>query len=498
MANALKRSREFSLKLSQKGLILVCLPLAFELAFVIVLSFLLHEAEAEAAREAHSRAIVAQVNSVNLLFQGAVSCVAGHYFAAKDENFRQRFGQIYRQLPAELAKLKEMVGDDLGDKEDLRRVLIVGKQAMSILAELNDMLSGGKDLVTGIYGRSVNSRFGAIFAEFSSDLGGIAARHSQRADARPSVVKRLRVQQAIGVAVAFNVLLAIGLALYFNRGTANRLKVVADNALKLQERRQLNAPLSGSDEIAEVDHVFHQMANAITEQEQAMREIERMKQEFVAMVTHDLKTPLTSIQFVIGMLADGVFGTISAEGRRTLERTEGDVDRLIRLINDLLDIERLAGGKLELHKSEIPLSRVLERAQAAVMGFAMRSEVVLAGTSVDVQLNADEDRLVQVLVNLLSNAVKFSPPGSQVEVLASKVGDWAEVRVVDRGRGIPADHVGLIFERFKQVEVADTTSKGGTGLGLSISKAIVESHGGQIGVESEYGKGSTFWFKIPA
>jgi PAS domain S-box-containing protein len=227
------------------------------------------------------------------------------------------------------------------------------------------------------------------------------------------------------------------------------------------------------------------------------REIERLKKEFVATVSHELRTPLTSIRGSLGLLAGGVLGKLPPEAVEVVAVAERNVIRLVRLINDILDLERLDTGRIEMHFETLTLAFVFERSLEAVQALADQAGVPLESATPPGSVWGDGDRLVQVLVNLLSNAVKFSPRGSVVRLSASEAGGFAEVRVTDQGRGIPGSFREAIFERFRQVEASDARQKGGSGLGLAICKAIIEQHGGSIGVESEEGRGSVFWIKLP-
>ena len=227
------------------------------------------------------------------------------------------------------------------------------------------------------------------------------------------------------------------------------------------------------------------------------REVEKLKKEFVSTVSHELRTPLTSIRGSLGLLAAGVLGRLPPGAAEAVAVAERNVVRLVRLIGDILDSERLETGKLALHLEIVPLADVFARSLEAVRAFAEQERVLIATPASSLAVWGDGDRLVQVLVNLLSNAVKFSPAGSEVTLSAELLPGRVEVRVADHGRGIPAGFREAIFERFRQVESTDARQKGGTGLGLSICKAIIELHGGAIGVESEEGKGSTFWFRVP-
>ncbi len=229
-----------------------------------------------------------------------------------------------------------------------------------------------------------------------------------------------------------------------------------------------------------------------------LKEVEQLKQEFLSTVSHELRTPLTSIRGALGLLTSGAVGALSGEVVEVVAIAERNAIRLIALINDLLDLERLETGRIELRFGPVAVGSVLRRALESVGAFAHEHGITIEVPEVSATIWADADRIVQVLVNLLSNAAKFSPPGSAVTIGVAPGAQWVEFRVADRGRGVPAASRSVIFERFQQVETSDARQKGGTGLGLAICKSIVEQHGGTIGVESEEGVGSTFWFRVAA
>lgn len=227
------------------------------------------------------------------------------------------------------------------------------------------------------------------------------------------------------------------------------------------------------------------------------KQLEQMKQDFVAMVSHDLKQPLTSVKGAVALVALTNQDKLDQSSLETLETAETEIDRLTKLVQDLLDLARIEAGRMQLYLVQIKIKAVINRAVASVRTFADRNKVAIETETSNIELEADPDRLVQVLVNLLTNAVKFSPPQSTITVSVTEDSDFVQVTVKDQGRGIPESHQAAIFERFRQVEDADAQEKGGTGLGLPICKNIVEEHGGTIGVTSEAGKGSSFWFKLP-
>ena len=227
---------------------------------------------------------------------------------------------------------------------------------------------------------------------------------------------------------------------------------------------------------------------------------ERARAEFVSVVGHELRTPLTSIRGSLGLIASGVLGDLPSEAESMLAIALNNTERLGRLVNDILDIERLDGsGQLALQIEPVEGRDLIEQALAAVRGAATAADVslVLAPDSDEVVVLADADRIVQTLVNLLGNAIKFSPPSGVVTAKVTDRGRDAEFAVRDDGRGIPADQLTAVFERFHQVDASDARDKDGTGLGLAIAQRIVVHHQGRIWAESELGHGTTMRFTVP-
>ena len=225
--------------------------------------------------------------------------------------------------------------------------------------------------------------------------------------------------------------------------------------------------------------------------------MERMKDEFVSTVSHELRTPLTAIRGALGLLATGMLGTTAPpKGQRMLDIALANTERLGRLINDILDLEKMESGRVELNRKPVPIADLLKHAAEAMQPMADRARVKIFVQTAPAELLADSDRILQTLINLISNAIKFSPPDTHVDI-TGRVGDDAYVVTVrDEGRGIPHDKLESVFERFKQVDASDSRDKGGTGLGLAICRSIAEAHGGKIWARRT-DPGTVFTFTLP-
>ncbi len=227
--------------------------------------------------------------------------------------------------------------------------------------------------------------------------------------------------------------------------------------------------------------------------------VEQMKSQFVSTVSHELRTPLTAIRGYVGLLLNGVAGQLPEQAMKMLGTAQANTERLIRLINDILDMEKVESGRMEFFNRPVVMTDLVRQTLEANQGFAAERNVRLEMVAVvpDAQVMADSDRFAQVLTNLVSNAIKFSPPNAAVEVAMTQRGDRLRVTVHDHGTGVPEAFRPRLFERFAQADSSDTRAKGGTGLGLSISQAIVERLGGTLGFEAPAGGGASFFAELP-
>jgi two-component system, OmpR family, sensor histidine kinase VicK len=238
---------------------------------------------------------------------------------------------------------------------------------------------------------------------------------------------------------------------------------------------------------------------ALTSDISDRKAIERMKDEFISVVSHELRTPLTSIHSALKILATGRLGSLSNDGQQMLEIADENTDRLVRLVNNVLDLQRIESGAVTMERQVCNTADLMVTATEAMQAMAQQHDIQLSTAPIEQDIWADADYMVQALTNLLSNAIKFSLPEGRVSLTAEVLpNDQIQFKVCDQGPGIPPEQLERIFDRFHQVDSSDARKKGGTGLGLTICRKIIEQHGGRIWAESALGKGSSFIFTVPA
>jgi len=228
-------------------------------------------------------------------------------------------------------------------------------------------------------------------------------------------------------------------------------------------------------------------------------EVERIKEEFIATVSHELRSPLTSIKGALGLMMSGAMGNISEKSRALLDVAHRNVNRLVLIVNDILDMEQIAAGKMSFDMKVDNLADLVSEALSANSAGAARFDVSVVAEGLEKQAFAEFDhaRMMQVMTNILSNAIKFSHPGGRVIVALKCIGPSHEISVQDFGVGIPPEALKTIFERFTQAENRSERTGNGTGLGLSITKALVEKHCGSVAITSEWNKGTTVYVRLP-
>jgi len=481
------------IKLAHKLLLLVILPLSFELLFVSILAVLLRNAEHELNRETHSKAVIAECNDIVKNFYDTSSALVA-YAVNPSQQVTTEYLKRVELIPQRLRSLELLVAGSERQKAAFAEVYKSTNKSLTLLRKVKEDLDNGERVGNLANASMLRKRITTLVGAMITHIHELVAEERQIEEVAPQVQARIRqlIVAVLAGGIVFNIALAVYLALFVSQATVSRLRVLMDNTRRIVGRLPLNPKLDGTDEIAHLDTTFHDMAREL---EMA----EKQKQEVISMVSHDLRSPLMALGFSLTLIGTGKYGELNEKGQKELESAEKSSQRLIRLVNDLLDIEKIESGKLSVLKAPLSFDTLIEHSVDAVRPLAMAKEIeVKVESSGDIEFPGDADRLEQVIINLLGNAIKFSPEKSDVIVSGEEKMDYVEIRVTDSGPGIPASFKKKVFDRFQQVSRGDGKEKEGTGLGLAISRAIVEAHGGTICVDSEEGKGSSFWIRLPS
>ncbi len=589
--------------LTQKGLILVAIPLILELVFFASLIYLLHETERERNEAEHARQLIGHTNAVIFsLYLAGIGLAPSALGAGEvDQDFENKIEAIHTDF-------KRLQGIAISPKEanDIETFGASIDHGLEIIKDVHRLLGQvGQDLGSFKQLHKRRKQVTRLMSDIKDRVGVMLGPEIEIERQGPEK-ERFYTDLLKGITylgIGGNILLALIGWRLFSHNIVRRLDILYANSRKIARGETLPNVVSGNDEIADLDTALHEMAEAIKEANaveraltdnvsdvicsldannrfialnpaclqvwgyseedllgmnvreiitaedadkmtsillegkgdssknfdtriklkngeeadmhwtanwspkqqsyfcvvhdiSAAKQVERMKKEFVAMVSHDLRTPLNSVLNLLTLMSVDAYGVVNETGHKRLDAAEQDVTRLIGLINELLDLEKLEAGEIILDLKEISASSIMQQAQQSVYGFAQQNSVEIVCEPSNLNVTVDQNRFVQLLINLLSNAVKFSEKGSEVRMRSEHGANYTVFEIADTGCGIPPEVQETIFERYKQAEGANQKHKG-TGLGLAICKNIAEQHGGSIGVESTVGVGSTFWVKVP-
>lgn len=487
--------------IKSKGLVIVFIPVLLSFAVFAGLKSLIENAKQQAKAENHSRAIVAAANRMSsAAFKGIT---AYHMFHTTGNiDYASEGDQYANGVKYEISQLNRLTRKD---EVQHQRVVVVKQLADSAI----ELLQGSADVMDADFVASVvpamQKKLWILIAKTSKLTGEITNAETERTDAMTEQAEAFRenMDRLLVASMGLNVILALVLAFYFGRSITDRLAVLIDNTAKFAHGEDLNKPVGGNDEISKLDDAFRAMAKELKEAREREREVERLKQSFIAMISHEIRSPLTAITMFLGVLKEGIYGNISESGQESATDAIAGSKRLMALVNEILDAERLESGRLSIDPRGGALMETVRVSARSVQPLADEKKIQVQIDGNDVELSFDAERLQQVLINLLSNAIKFSPTASTVSlrVTEDRPNKRVLVEVVDEGYGMPEEEMQLVFERFYKVETHRAENPHGAGLGLTISKSIVEAHGGTIGVKHANAggdKGGTcFWFTLP-
>jgi signal transduction histidine kinase len=485
-----------NLKLSQKAYILILVPLIFQCMFIGGLWMLHIHTESELEKQIETHSAWERVKSLvySVWRAGALIDMYAHNGGA---DLRNHCVSAISGIEEQAQRFKQ-ANENNSDPQTKRSYTKLSESIAKCTDLLHDALQsadgGSRDW------KFVSPIFTLRSRDFLADLA-VAMDEVTTKPVNDDSWKQLRAQQeqtlklALLAGLGADLIIVALIAASFNRGTHRRLSVLVENIRRLAAKQSLLNPLDGQDEIANIDNAFHSMAKALADAAERELEIERLKRRFVALVSHDLRTPLASLRIFLSGLAENQPALEEAQVRDRAQMQAQNVDRLMSLLNDLLELEKMQDGAFSVHPKMIEVQTLCEQALETISDQASVSGIKLEYDWCSTSILADHDRIIQVLVNLLSNAIKFSQRGMTVRLSAAQKDSSIYFEIVDTGCGIADTEKDDVFEAFFQGSTKGSSA--GTGLGLAICKSIVERHGGSMGVISSAGKGSTFWFTLP-
>ncbi len=480
-------------RLFHKGLILLFVPLLFEVAVAASIIYLQHYYGEAVKAEALRKRLVFHINEFWYYQANSTTTNLGRAFIKDYVAEPRRFREAAEQYDI----LTKLLAENRQQLQRLAQVMNLHGQMRDLCGQLKPVLTDSSGRLAQILALKSNLQTLKEMMPLELAIGDFIRSFRQyelvESDKAAEKVRHIAwlIQVVLAVAIIGSIVIAYFLFRYFMRGIHRGVQALISNIKRFKAGEPLAPAIGGTDELAVLDARFHEMADEVAA-------AQRMKQAFIKTISRELRVPISATRDYVVQLSNGSDSDLSEFARARAQKVEKSLDRLLGLMNDLLVLEGTRVGPMEIAPRQCSLTEAIQSSIDAVAVFAEKSDIRLEGPTEQVFAYADPDRIVQVLVNLLSNAIKFSSPGSTVTIGAYPTDSQVEVRVKDTGRGIPSHLIDAVFEKFQQVDSTDATEKGGTGLGLPICKEIIELHGGKIGVESEEGRGSTFWFRLPA
>jgi signal transduction histidine kinase len=476
----------------------VGLALAFAVLFLAITGLRHRSLEAR-----HSQQVIATANQLQTLAIDLETGLRGFVITDNEIDLKP-WREAQRRYPDAIANLIRLTHDDAVQNARARDL----KQSIDTYLEtfskpLVDFMRRNPPVARRVVARGVGTgQVDAIRRQFDTFVSAERRLGDRRDDRARATARNALIVGGIALGVALSLIL-LG-ATYLNRHIARPVREAADAAERIaggdfSGRLRTDGPA----EVGRLERTFNSMAASLErtladleERNQTLVESEQTKSELVSNVSHELRTPLASVLGFSSLMLDRDLPP--EEMRRYLEVIRTEARRLAELLNDLLDIQRIEQGTIELKLEEVDLNDLLGAQVTLYSAQSADHQLRLDPADDPLVVYGDRDRLAQVIGNLLSNAIKYSPDGGTVEISASLVGDEAWIWVRDEGLGIPAGHQERIFTKFFRGDVGRERGISGTGLGLVLARQIVEAHGGEIGFESVEDEGSTFWLQLPA
>jgi signal transduction histidine kinase len=467
-------------------LILICVPLLVEFACGMSVFSLQRYYEGRLAKERVAVEIMFHANEM-WIDCTEVMFLKGYFnlFGGPELPVEERIARI----KDEYSLLQQLVADDEAQKRNLANIRSYTHQALELSNRLTPVVSpnrsGSSKMTALLSNLDILAQAQQIVRQMASEIEFFRTPdflHSL--SAIPELQKSTAlVDKAVLGSLAASALVALLLFVYFIRSINQGVQVVVENTERFKRGQELAPAAQGSDELAQVDVAFHEMAAEI-------KEAERTKQNIVSMISHDLRSPLTSVLGYLSNLREGVFGDASEATLARAQTCEREVERLIRLITDMLDLDKIEAGKLELRRKIVRAEQVIESAISSVERLAEEQGVRIDNAGSTVEIYADPDRMTQALANVLSTSIRLSPAGSSVGVYVAGLNDEVTITVTCYSPEIPQDRLDLLFDRYRQGDAELT-------LELPVSNEIIRLLGGTIEARAQQERGCVFLVRLP-
>lgn len=480
------------MRLVQKATLLIAVPVVVELATVALLIAASLQLDEAGIRAMNAKRVLGLCQELQGKMGFRTMQLTGTLYSFAPSNKQSYIAE----MGGTFSKLEQLTRNNPAASKAVERL---HKSSIRFATGMEELAHGysSKSGALALYRFSEASEFvesmSLTFLEMTRSLSELSDIYSKiERDFEPAAIQaRTRLRNCITAVIIVNIVLVVALGYLSRKHMIARLKQLMSNIHTFGKSSASPARLSGDDELAELDAAFA----AVWAERQKLDDI---RKSMTAMVSHDLRIPLTSMNLTLDVIFDLESDTLRPDLLHKLKRLRFEVDRLRRLANTLLDIEKIESDELETKIEEVSLTTIVQTSIDSLKPFARSSNVTLEDNSDKASLlKCDEDRTIQVLINLLGNAIKFSPKGSTVTVSSDASDDHIRIRVADKGPGVPPDQQRLLFKKFSQLEQSAETKKLGTGLGLYICKMLITAQKGQIGFEPGEDKGSVFWFELP-
>ncbi|HEY9788097.1 MAG TPA: HAMP domain-containing sensor histidine kinase [Candidatus Obscuribacterales bacterium] len=479
------------MKIWQRGVLLILFPLVCDGIGFAFLQGALQESQRLIDEERHQVQLLQTIDETLTNFlQASIYTVRDIVTPTEDRKFTTMGIKRLKKVLKNLKKLREL------SRSDPAIIELVDSLEQRNLPQLEKIAQDQS--ATGLSKLVLLQQIGPTLVD-ANKTNSLCLKLLERQRAKQGEARQRQVQSEQNLHALLNGLLVLNITWLvvavsiFHLSISRRLRLLVTNARRLSRLDRFESRLRGNDEFVELDASLNEALEKLT----AAKDF---RENIVSMVVHDLRTPLTAIGTSLELLKNSPKAELNDMSMRKVKAMSGNVDRLIELINNFLDVEKLQLGRLTLSIEDVAVTSVIEESFNALNELAAAKEIQLThDCPPSVLVRVDRQKIHQVLINFLSNAIKFSPSGSQVSVrvrLADPSPQWVRIEVADQGSGLTAATIEKLFHKFGDSDKGNPIK--GSGLGLFITKWFVESHGGKVGVESEEGKGSTFWFTVPS